>query len=105
MTTLPVSVLLAELEILAFQALDSSAQLDPFLAWDLHQGDGLHEGVTGAKDLNQLAVHDHLGLPQTPQKGKRLLPFTRNRERRMDRFGEALQFGDLKSRVRQGFRA
>src|SRR5271156_4313866 len=101
MTTLPISDLLAELEILtfhplaeleilAFQALDSSAQLDPFLAWDLHQGDGLHEGVTGAKDLNQLAVHDHLGLPQTPQKGKRLLPFTRNRERRMDRFGEAL---------------
>ena len=39
MTTLPISDLLAELEILAFQAPDFSAQLDPFLAWDLHQGD------------------------------------------------------------------
>ena len=39
MTTLPISDLLAELEILAFQALDFGAQLVPFLVWDLHQGD------------------------------------------------------------------
>jgi hypothetical protein len=39
MTTLPISDLLAELEILAPQATDFGAQLDPFLAWDRHQGD------------------------------------------------------------------
>jgi len=39
MTTLPISDLLAELEILASQPPDFSAQLDPFLAWDRHQGD------------------------------------------------------------------
>ncbi len=38
MTTLPISDLLAEHEILALQAPDFSAQLDQFLAWFLHQG-------------------------------------------------------------------
>jgi len=42
------------------------------------------------KDLDQLAVHDHLGLPQTPKKEKRLLPFTQNGEKSMDGFGKAL---------------
>ena len=39
MATLPISELLAELEILAFQAPDFSAQLDQFLALALRQGD------------------------------------------------------------------
>ena len=39
MATLPISDLLAELEILAFQAPDFSAQLDQFLALALRQGD------------------------------------------------------------------
>jgi hypothetical protein len=39
MTTLPISDLLTELEILASQAPDFSAQIYPFLVWDRHQGD------------------------------------------------------------------
>jgi hypothetical protein len=39
MATLPISDLLAEFEILPFQAPAISAQLDHFLAWDLHQSD------------------------------------------------------------------
>ena len=39
MATLPISDLLTELEILASQAPDFSAQLYPFLVWDRHQGD------------------------------------------------------------------
>jgi len=59
MTTLPISDLLTEFEVLALQALDLGTQRGHVLAEILHQGDQLRDGVTPARDLNQLAVHDY----------------------------------------------
>ena len=58
MATLPISDLLAEFEVLAFQALDFGAEVSDFLVQSRHQGDPLPGGLAGATDLYQLAIHD-----------------------------------------------
>ena len=73
--TLPRSDLLAELEILASQALDFGTQLDHFPARVLDWVDQLRGGAARTTDLYQLAVHDQLGLPRRPRFGKRRVPF------------------------------
>ena len=73
--TLPISDLLAELEILASQALDFGAQLDHFPARVLDWVNQLRGGAARTTDLYQLVVHDQLGLPRRPRFGKRRVPF------------------------------
>src|SRR5271167_4240082 len=75
MATLPISDLLAELEILASQALDFGAQLHHFPARVLDWVNQLRGGTARTTDLYQLAVHDQLGLPRRPRFGKRRVPF------------------------------
>jgi hypothetical protein len=53
MTTLPISDLLSEFEVLALQALDLGTQGGHVLAEILHQGDQLRDGVTRDRDLNR----------------------------------------------------
>ena len=75
MATLPITDLLAELEILASQALDFGAQLNHFPARVLDWVNQLRGGAARTTDLYQLAVHDQLGLPRRPRFGKRRVPF------------------------------
>ena len=75
MATLPITDLLAELEILASQALDFGAQLDHFPARVLDWVNQLRGGAARTTDLYQLTDHDHLGLPRRPRFGKRRVPF------------------------------
>ena len=75
MATLPITDLLAELEILASQALDFAAQLDHFPARVLDWVNQLRGGAARTTDLYQLAVHHQLGLPRRPRFGKRRVPF------------------------------
>src|SRR5271167_786276 len=75
MATLPIADLLAELEILASQALDFGAQLDHFPARVLDWVNQLRGGAARTTDLYQLAAHDQLGLPRRPRFGKRRVPF------------------------------
>src|SRR5208283_3236418 len=75
MATHPITDLLAELEILAFQALDFGAQLHYFPARVLDWVNQLRGGVARTTDLYQLVDHDHLGLPRRPRFGKRRVPF------------------------------
>src|SRR5271166_5463148 len=75
MATLPISDLLAELEILASQALDFGAQLDHFPARVLDWVNQLRGGAAWTTDLYQLADHDRLGLPRRPRFGKRRVSF------------------------------
>src|SRR5208283_2125322 len=75
MATHPITDLLAELEILAFQALDFGAQLHYFPARVLDWVNQLWGGVARTTDLYQLVDHDHLGLPRRPRFGKRRVPF------------------------------
>ena len=77
MATLPISGLLAEFEVLAFETLDFGAEVSDFLAQSRHQGDQLPGGVAGATDLYQLAIHDQPGLPKMDRRGKRLVPTIR----------------------------
>jgi len=70
MTTLPISHLLTQFEVLALQGLDFGTQPGHFLAQVLHQGDQRRDGVTRATDLNQLAVHDHHALPEPSKERK-----------------------------------
>ena len=71
MATLPISGLLAEFEVLAFEALDFGAEVSDFLAQSRHQGDQLRGGVAGVTELDQLAIHDQPGLPKMEQEGRR----------------------------------
>ena len=64
MATLPVPGLLAEFVVLGLQAVDFAAQLIHFRAQVLHRGGQLREEVTGKTDLCQLAIYDHLRLPE-----------------------------------------
>src|SRR5208283_5052127 len=75
MATHPITDLLAELEILAFQALDFGAQLHYFPARVLDWVNQLRGGVARTTDLYQMVDHDHLGLPRRPRFGKRRVPF------------------------------
>jgi hypothetical protein len=75
MATFPICGLLAELEVLTLETLDLGAQLRDFLAQGSYQDHQLRGGADRATDLYQLAVHDHLGLPNTAEKEKGLVPF------------------------------
>ena len=77
MATLPISGLLTEFEVLAFQAIDFGAEVSDFLAQSRHQGDQLRGGVAGATDLYQLAIHDQPGLPKMEQGGRGVVPTIR----------------------------
>jgi hypothetical protein len=61
MATLPISGLLAEFEVLSFEALDFGAEVSDVLAQGRHQGDQLQGGAAGATELDQLAIHDQPG--------------------------------------------
>jgi len=74
MTTFPISDLLAEFEVLTLKTLDFRAQLRDFLAQDPYQDHQLRRRADWATDLYQLAVHDHLGLPNTAEKEKGVVP-------------------------------
>ena len=77
MTTLPISDLLTEFEVLALQALDLGTQRDHVLAEILDQGDQLRDGVTRATDLNQLAAHDPHALSEKRERWKWLVSIHR----------------------------
>ena len=64
MATLPIPGLLTELVVLGLQAVDQGEQLTHFGAQVVHRGGQLREEVTGKTDLDQLAIHDQLGLPK-----------------------------------------
>jgi hypothetical protein len=70
MATLPISGLLAELEVLSFEALDLGAEVSDFLAQSRHQGDQPQGGVAGATGLDQLAIHDQPGSPKMEKRGR-----------------------------------
>ena len=74
MATFPISGLLAEFEVLALETLDLGAEVRDFLAQGRYQDHQLRGGADRATDLYQLAIHDHLGLPNTAEKGKGLVP-------------------------------
>jgi hypothetical protein len=73
MATSPIADLLAELEVLALETLDLVAQLRELLAQGSYQNRQLRGGAGWGTDLYQLAVHDHLGLPNTAEKEKGLV--------------------------------
>ena len=73
MATFPISDLLVELEVLALETLDLSAELRDLLAQGPYQDHQLPGGADRATVLYQLAVHDHLGLPNTAEKGNGLV--------------------------------
>ena len=81
MATFPISGLLAEFEVLTLETLDLGAQLRDLLAQGPYQNRQLRGGADWATDLYQLAVHDHLGLPNTAEKEKGLVPFHPNQGR------------------------
>src|ERR1700677_1391856 len=74
MATFPISDLLAEFKVFTLETLNLGAELRDFLAQRPYQDHQLRGGVDRATDLYQLASHDHLGLPNTVEKGKGLAP-------------------------------
>jgi hypothetical protein len=80
MATFPICGLLAEFEVLTLETLDFGAQLRDFLAQGPYQDHQLRGGADRATDLYQLAVHDHLGLPNAAEKEKGLVPLHPDRE-------------------------
>ena len=80
MATFPISGLLAEFEVLTLETLDRAAEIRNFLAQGPYQDHQLRGGVDRATDLYQLASHDHLGLPNTVEKGKGLVPLHPDQE-------------------------
>jgi hypothetical protein len=83
MTTLPIPDLLAEVEILALEAMDFGAQLAHFPAQVLHQSNQLRRGVAWATELNQWAIHSQHALPKKTRMVKKWLSFHYERERWM----------------------
>ena len=64
MATFPISSLLAEFEVLSFEALDFSAEVSDLLAQSRHRGNPPPGGVAEATDLEQLVIHDQPDLPK-----------------------------------------
>jgi|GEM_PF-5534553 len=82
MATLPIPGLLAEFVVVGSQAVDQGAQLIHFRAQVLHWGGQLWEEVTGKTDVYQLAIHDHLGLPEIAPSDRDWFSFIENRRTR-----------------------
>jgi len=94
MTTLPISDLLTEFEVLALQALDLGTQGGHVLAEIHHQSDQLRDGVTRATDLNQLAVHDHHALSEQPERWKGLVSIHRRVGSRSELVGRSFTLNE-----------
>src|SRR5262249_1578723 len=90
MATFPVSGLLAEFEVLSFEAFTFSAEVSDFRAQSRQRGNQRQGGVVGAPELDQLAIHDQPGLPKRDKRGRGESPQFESKRTGKHSFGGAL---------------